>query len=170
MADCESGGTGSRFLANLAYIVPGFHAYRDPTERRDEDSRLRMLLLRRLGEIRGRLNDILGETPPETRGAAASLEERVARLDGIADAIRYAPYGFSGFFDADAIGEDALERILGADLALFEDLDEIESAIDAAPLPTRSVARRKEFLLRLDDGTERLERHLILRDKLLGTV
>lgn len=170
MADCENGGTSSRFLTNLAYLVPGYHAYRDPAARREEDSRLRVILLRRLGDIRGRLNEILDDLPPEAAAIAALLDERIVRLDGIADAIRYAPYGFSGFFDADAIAEDALERILEADLLLFEDLDAIEAAIDAAPAPPRAGARLREFYERLDDGTERLERHLILRDKLLGNV
>lgn len=170
MADSAGGGTGSRFLTNLAYIVPGYHAYRDPAARRDEDSQLRLILLRRLGEIRGRLNEILGELPVEAAAIAAPLDDRIVRLDGVADAIRYAPYGFSGFFDADAIAEDALERILEADLILFEDLDAIEGAIDGAPAPPRAGARLREFYQRLDEGTERLERHLILRDKLLGNV
>ncbi len=166
----ESRLAGSRFLENLAYIVPGYQGYKDPANRREEDSRLRARVLQRLAAVHAGLNALI--TAAVGLDAAPNLvepfAERIHRLDGIADAVRYAPYGFSGFFDALDVREDSLERILEADLLLFQDLDTLEEVADRPNLPARSGARRTAFLRQLDEATDSLERHLILRDKILG--
>lgn len=166
----ELRSSGARFLANLAYLVPGYRGYRDREKRREEDSRLRSLVLGRLGEIRESLTDLLA--PPADRGPAPlwapRLEEPARKLETIGDAVRYAPYGFSGFFDASSVREDTLERVLVADLLLFEDLDRIEALLGHVPEGHDIEAAVGGFLHLLNDGIERLERHLILRDKILG--
>ncbi len=160
---------GSRFLENLAHLVPGYAGYREKDHRRDEDARLRSRLLQRLLEIRGCLSNLVsGSGLESSAGCSEHLESRAARLDGIADAIRYAPYGFSGFFDAATIREDALDRILEADLLLFYDLDAIERACERIAAHPRPNGRFREAIEEADRAIEGLERHLIVRDKLLG--
>jgi len=162
---------GSRFLENLAHLVPGYQGYRDRDCRREEDSRLRARLLQRLASLRGTLAEFTDATGAElTWRCAEILDRRACRLEGIADAIRYAPYGFSGFFDAGAVREDALERILEADLVLFDDLDMVERAIDRISIHPRPNARFRDAVAEIDERIECLERHLIMRDKLLGDV
>jgi hypothetical protein len=165
----ELRSSGARFLANLAYLVPGYSGYRERDRRREEDSRLRSLVLGRLVEIRGGLTEILSALPDaKPTSWSDRLEERARKLDVIADAVRYAPYGFSGFFDATEIREDTLERILEADLLLFDDLDAIEALLGAAPPHHAGGAALQSFLTALDEAIDRLERHLIQRDKVLG--
>ncbi len=161
--------TGSRFLENLAYLVPGSVGYRDRSRRKDEDSRLRSLLLHRLTEIRGTIVDLLArlaEGPPATW--MDGIEERARNLDTLADAIRYAPYGFSGFFDAPSIAEETLDQILEVDLLLFEDLDHIEQTLLQHRSPLLRGGEPPGFLEMLDRRIMGLERHLIRRDKILG--
>lgn len=161
---------GSRFLENLAHIVPGYQGYRERDKRRDEDSRLRGRLLQHLAAIRGSLADLITAVGAEADGCADVLDRRAVRLDGIADAIRYAPYGFSGFFDATVIREEALDHILEADLLLFDDLDAIERATDRIAIHPRPASRFRVAIEEMDQRIEDLERHLITRDKLLGDV
>jgi hypothetical protein len=152
-------------------MVPGYRGYRDRELRRDEDSRLRAHLLQRLSSIRESLSDLITAAGAElSDGCGEILDRKAARLDGVADAIRYAPYGFSGFFDAIEIREDALDRILEADLLLFDDLDAIERAVDRIPIRPRATSRFRVAVLEIDERIENLERHLITRDKLLGDV
>jgi hypothetical protein len=166
----ESRPTGSRFLENLAYIVPGYQGYKDPANRREEDSRLRARILQRLASIQTGLTSMiaaasaLDAAPNLTEG----FDERAQRIGGIADAVRYAPYGFSGFFDALDVREDSLERILEADLLLFRDLEALEAVLDRPSLPFRAGPRRAAFLSQIDEAMNSLECHLILRDKILG--
>lgn len=162
---------GSRFLENLAHLVPGVQGYRARDRRRDEDSRLRAQVLQRLSVIRGSLTEMVTVSGTEPIGISADLlDRRAVRLDGIADAIRYAPYGFSGFFDATAVREEAIDRILEADLLLFDDLDAIERATDRITIHARSASQLRATIAELDRRIEDLERHLITRDKLLGDV
>lgn len=166
----ESRPAGSRFLENLAYLVPGYQGYKDPSNRREEDSRLRTLVLARIAAVRERLASRIGAA--EALDASPTLidgfEDRCHRLEGVAEAVRYAPYGFSGFFDALDVREDSLERVLEADLLLFQDLDLLETFLTRPSLPVRPGPRRAAFLRQLDEGIDTLERHLVLRDKILG--
>lgn len=121
--------------------------------------------------IRGSLTEMVTVSGTEPIGISADLlDRRAVRLDGIADAIRYAPYGFSGFFDATAVREEAIDRILEADLLLFDDLDAIERATDRITIHARSASQLRATIAELDRRIEDLERHLITRDKLLGDV
>lgn len=164
----ELRSSGARFLANLAYLVPGYTGYRERDQRREEDSHLRSLVLGRLVEIRGGVTEILNAVSDRKSAPWSELlEERARKLDVIADAVRYAPYGFSGFFDASEIREDTLERILEADLLLFDDLDALQALVGGAQ-PQQSGMDLQSFLTPLDEAICRLERHLIQRDKVLG--
>lgn len=165
----ESNTTGSRFLENLAYLVPCSIGYRLRGQRREEDSRLRALLLQRLRAIRGTMNDslVVPTDAPEPSWAEC-LDERADKLDRVATAIRHAPYGFSGFFEAEEIAEGTLDQILEVDLLLFEDLDAIQALLTCLEEPMTSGPAFQDFIQSLDDATRRFENHLILRDKLLG--
>ena len=159
----------SRFLQNLAYLVPGYEGYKGKERRREEDSRFRGLLLRRLTGIRGSIVDLqakLAEGKYETD--SDEVESRATSLDSLADAIRYAPYGFSGFFDATEVCEGTLDRILEVDLLLFEDLDTIEQILLRTGSASMSRSAFREFLDHLDEAIHRFEHHLIQRDKTLG--
>jgi hypothetical protein len=166
----ESRLAGSRFLENLAYIVPGYQGYKDPANRREEDSRLRSRVIQGIAAIRTKLALLIGAA--EALDAAPNLmeafEARVQRLDGISDVVRYAPYGFTGFFDALDVREDSLERVLESDLLLFQDLDGLEELLERPSLPVRTGPKRAAFLRSLDEAADDLERHLVLRDKILG--
>ena len=159
----------SRFLENLAYLVPGYQGYKEKERRREEDSRFRGLLLRRLTGIRGSIIDLLAKLAEGPHDAEVDeVEARAKTLDSLADAIRYAPYGFSGFFDAAEVAEEKLDRILEVDLLLFEDLHTIEEIL----LRNEPVSMRRSafqgYLDQLDEAILRFEHHLIQRDKALG--
>lgn len=170
MSQTEIRTTGSRFLENLAYLVPSYHGYREKGTRREEDSRLRARVLDGLGEIRGEAANLMGDLAESwSVERLAEMERRVQRLDGLADTIRYAPYGFSGFFDAAAVREESLEWILEADLLIFDDIDRLERLLRDRS-DTRSPAGFQGFLDTLDRSLRLIEEHLVLRDKALGDV
>lgn len=162
-----SGGT--RFLENLAYLVPGYRGYKEKELRREEDARLRSRVLAKLHEVHSLLEARMSKL---TEGALDShteaLDKRLRRMEGLADAVRYAPYGFSGFFDAESVREDTLERILETDLLLFQDMDDFSEAMRGAPFPPRHRSGFALFFECIDQALDRIEHRLIARDKLLG--
>jgi hypothetical protein len=163
----NSGGT--RFLENLAYLVPGYRGYKEKELRREEDARLRGRVLAKLQVVKALLEDRLARfTEQSLDSGAEAMDRRLRRVEGVADAVRYAPYGFSGFFDAEKIREETLEKILETDLLLFQDLDETVERLRGAPFPPKTKSAFATFLAELDNDIERTEARLVARDKLLG--
>jgi hypothetical protein len=170
MSQVESRSSGSRFLENLTYLVPSYLGYKERGTRREEDSRLRARVLQGLSEIRSQVANLMGDLAESWSVEHLSdLERRMQRLDALADTIRYAPYGFSGFFDAATVREESLEWILEADLLIFGDLDRMEHLLSTAD-DLRGTAGFQRFRDAFDQSTRWLEEHLVLRDKALGDV
>lgn len=170
MSQTEIHATGLRFLENLAYLVPSYNGYRQRGTRREEDSRLRARVLDGLGDIRGEAANLMNDLAESwSVERLAEVDRRVRKLDDLADAIRYAPYGFSGFFDAATVREESLEWILEADLLIFDDIDRLERLFCSAR-ETRGASGFQHFIESLDQSTRYLEEHLVLRDKALGDV
>ena len=80
----SSTGSGDRFLANLAYLVPGYRGYKEKGLRRQEDARLRSRVMTRLGDVKTLLVnrlDTLQEVNLEA--AAIQLAARITRIEKI---------------------------------------------------------------------------------------
>jgi hypothetical protein len=165
----RAASSGTRFLENLAYLVPGYRGYKEKELRREEDARLRGRVLAKLQAVRKLIEERLVRlTERSLESDAEFLDRRLRRVEGVADAVRYAPYGFSGFFDAERVSEKTLERLLEADLLLFQDLDEACERLEATPFPPRSRGGLRAFLDELDMDLDRIEARLVTRDKILG--
>ncbi|MEZ4650334.1 MAG: hypothetical protein R3E97_16420 [Candidatus Eisenbacteria bacterium] len=165
----ERPGAGDRFLANLAYLVPGYQGYKQKPTRQEEDARLRHRVLAHIAELHDLLANRHGTLLEVSLDRAADvLQQRIDRLDRLTQAVRYAPYGFAGFFDADEVTEEFLERLLELDLLLFQDFDETIEKVRGLAFPPSSRAGFDRFFLAVDAGIERIERRLVSRDKLLG--
>ena len=165
----RAASSGTRFLENLAYLVPGYRGYKEKELRREEDARLRGRVLAKLQTLRRLTEERLARLSEKGLGPEIEqLDRRVRRIESVAEAVRYAPYGFSGFFDADQVRERTLEHLLEADLLLFQDLDEATERIEAMPFPPRSRSTFNAFLGELDTDLDRIEARLVTRDKILG--
>jgi hypothetical protein len=159
----------TRFLENLAYLVPGYRGYKEKELRREEDARLRSRVLAKLAEMSRILSDRLARlTEQSLDSAAQAIDRRQRRIDALSDAIRYAPYGFSGFFDAEKVREETLDRVLETDLLLFQDLDDSIEHLKGTPFPPRNKTALNVWLDALDADIERTETRLLTRDKILG--
>jgi hypothetical protein len=159
--------SGIRFLENLAYLVPSYRGYKEKELRREEDSRLRSRVLAKLRVLQTLLDEQADHcTERELAPPAEALGGRVHRIEVVAEGVRYAPYGFSGFFDSDRVREEMLERLLEIDLLVLQDLDEAAEMLRDPP--SAPAPRFSAFLTRLDESIERIEARLITRDKILG--
>jgi hypothetical protein len=170
MTQASQQTNGLRFLENLAYLIPGFHGYRQCTLRREEDSRLRA---RVTDEIHGLLHGLEGvHNHWHPHAAPAHLEEldrQRLRLMTMCTAIRQGPYDHWGFFETDALREGTIERILEADLLILQDLEETAAMTEAGRAP--GTARGAvPYLQGLAEKVDRLEQHLIMRERVLASV
>ena len=134
-------------LEKLADAIPGLKGYREKESRRDTDKRFREYLA---GRIEGARNTI-DESKREIVSAG--------RLDGLADIdrlsqkalkaanlIRYASYGYSGFFDQVKIEEGELDRLYQYDMSLLADVEALEASAAGAATNTRECENKLNAL------------------------
>jgi signal transduction histidine kinase len=164
--------SGIRFLENLAYLVPGYQGYKQLGLRQEEDARLRARVHRRLIQVLQVLEEVRARWLGDPRdGQLTLLEQRRLRVQTIADSVRYSPYGFRGFFSLEPVPEPTLEKLLEADLLILEDLDGLQGHLEQnADAVTPAPRTARAFFRVVDENLGRLERHLIMREKVLASV
>jgi hypothetical protein len=132
----ESARAQRNALERLGEKIPGFRGFQDRELRRDVDRLLRERLASEVGRLKSGLRDRARAYTDAGRLAALGGFDRLDRvLDGLAQAIRFSDYGATGLFDAVKIGTAELDRLYQFDLAVFEDLAQIEAAVAALPVP-----------------------------------
>jgi hypothetical protein len=122
------------WLERLGEKIPGYRGFQDRELRRDVDKLQREHLGRELERLKGAARERArgfadaGDLPP-----LALFDRLDRRLDGLAQGVRFADYGASGFFDAVKIGEAELDRLHQLDLSLVDDLEQLAADVAAVP-------------------------------------
>jgi len=112
------------FLEKVADRIPGLAGYRAKEARRDTDKRLREFIASQIDRHRLRVEEIKRAATDEgDLDMLDDLGRLDARMQRTADALRFADYGYSGFFDQVKIREEELDRIYAYDEAILGDLD-----------------------------------------------
>jgi hypothetical protein len=152
-------------LERIGNAVPGFKGYRERELRRDADRLQREFLSARLDDAKKGLNAIASAA---TRGgsldAINDVETAKKRIDRVANRIRYAERGYSGFFDAVKVDENMLARVYQFDMGLIDDVDGIRTASSVAAQSADVRAALQDLIARVDALDTRLsDRENILR-------
>jgi hypothetical protein len=161
---------GLRFLENLAYLVPGSRGYRRRELRREEDSRLRARVNEEMRQALQELEQVHQRW--RSHAAAAHLDEldrQRLRLMTLCTAVRQGPYDHWSFFETDELRETTIECILEADLLILQDLAESREHVSVGTAPG-APRRAGPFLQELVAHLDRLEQHLIMRERVLASV
>ena len=124
------------WLERLVDKIPGFKGYQDRELRRDVDRMQREYLSHRFGELKAVVRRSARDYTDAGQIGLLHLFERLDRdLDGLSQAVRFADYGVSGFFDVVKIGEEELERLYQFDLSVVDDLETLAADLAAVPGP-----------------------------------
>jgi hypothetical protein len=117
------------WLERLGDKIPGYSGYTAKEQRRDVDKRHREHLAERLRAAKQPVTDVVrGLTDGGRLFEVGPLERALKKIDQAENRIRFASYGYAGFFDAVKIQEPQLDAIYRFDLALVERVEEIERA------------------------------------------
>ena len=115
------------WLERLGDKIPGYGGYVSKERRRDADKLHRDHLADRLRATKQPLNDVMRELSSGGRLFEVGPVDRVLKkIDQIENRVRFASYGYAGFFDAVKIQEAQLDRIYQFDLALVEKVEQLE--------------------------------------------
>ena len=152
-------------LERLMNSVPGFKGYRERDLRRDADRLQREHISARLEDGKKALDQVAAAL---TRGGDLDVindvETARKRIDKVANRIRYAERGYSGFLDAVKVDETILAKVYAFDMGLVEDVDGIRAAASAASGASDARAAVQDLIGRIDALDARLsERENVLR-------
>lgn len=118
----------------VAGLIPGYKGYKDKEQRRDCDRMLRHTITTRLQERKSVVDRAIAESSRKFQFDNLEPLELVKRkVERVADLVRYAPAGYSGFFDTAEVGPEQLDQIYNNDMAVLQRLDELGALIDALP-------------------------------------
>jgi len=121
-------------LERLGARIPGFGGYLERELRREVDKMQRDWLAERLDRTRESLQLRVRDWSRTGNLANLDLASSVdKRLDRVANRVRHADYGITGFFDAVKIYEPELERLYAFDLALGDQVEALLRRVDDLP-------------------------------------
>jgi hypothetical protein len=118
------------WIERLSSKIPGYSGYVDRERRRDVDKLHREHLADRLRTLKSPLTNLIGELTNSGRLLEVGpVDSAIKKLDHLENRVRFASYGYSGFFDVVKIDQAQLDSIYKFDLALVEDVDKIEAKL-----------------------------------------
>ena len=118
------------WLERLSSKIPGYSGYVDRERRRDIDKIHREHLADRLRNLKSPLSDLMRELTNSGRlFEVGPIDAAIKKLDHLENRVRFASYGYSGFFDVVKIQQPQLDLIYQFDLALVEHVDNIEAKL-----------------------------------------
>jgi hypothetical protein len=121
---------GRNWLERLSSKIPGYSGYVDRETRRDIDKLHREHLADRLRALKAPLTDVMRELTGSGRlFEVGPVDAAIKKLDRLENRVRFASYGYAGFFDVVKIEQQQLDSIYKFDLALVEHVDKIEAKL-----------------------------------------
>lgn len=140
-------------LERLGAKIPGFSGYLEREMRREVDKLQRDWLADQVDRARfainGKIREWTRQGVLENLDRASSIEKA---LDRLANRIRHADYGSSGFFDAVKIGQAELDRIYEFDLGLSDTVEYL--ALQVEQLPETADEQMLQRLLEAVEGAD----------------
>jgi hypothetical protein len=132
MGYTSDGGGEKNWLQRLAEKIPGLSGYHAKETRREVDKLYREHLADRLRKVKDNLSAVMRDMTDGGRLFEIAPVERLSKkVDTIENRVRYATYGYAGFFDAVQIKEQQLDAIYQFDLRLVEKVEAIEGHANA---------------------------------------
>lgn len=147
------------WLERLGDKIPGYSGYVDKERRRDIDKLHRVHLADRLRATKQPVSDFVRELTSTGRLFEVGPLERVSKkIDQIENRVRFASYGYAGFFDVAKVQEAELDRLYRFDLALVEKVEELERQARALAERGSSAEALKAAAAELERAADDLNR------------
>lgn len=153
------------FVESVSKRIPGYAGYLEREERRESDKLLRTHLESSLRAAKDRIDKIAVKfTDAGSIGLLKPINRATKMIEKIADRIRFADYGYSGFFDLERIGENELEKIYNFDVGLQTGIEEIGRKVDKVEAALGGVTETEAALAALLQELEGLGNRLSQRE------
>ena len=116
------------WIERLSDKIPGYSGYVDRERRRDIDKLHREHLADRLRSLKTPLTETMRDLTSGGRlFEVGPVDSAIKKLDHLENRVRFASYGYAGFFDVVKIEQQQLDSLYRFDLKLVEEVDKIEA-------------------------------------------
>ncbi len=117
-------------LQKLMASIPGFSGYRERQLRRKADQMIREHLVGLLDDTRRVMKRTISKWADQGKlEQLDALDRLLGKLTKVRDNLRFADYGYTGWFDAAKIKEDELDSLYDYDLGLREQIMRIDEVV-----------------------------------------
>ncbi|HAD82772.1 MAG: hypothetical protein A2273_08015 [Candidatus Edwardsbacteria bacterium RifOxyA12_full_54_48] len=141
------------FMEKMFRIVPGYGGYAEKESRRNTDKLLRLHLAGQLDGVKSAFDRFISDMTKqkghlELMSDASSVTKL---LEKVIDRLKYAEYGYSGFFDSPKVLEPQLDALYQFDIDLSQSIMDLKNKV-AQIKPDSSILKALlEDLRRFDD-------------------
>lgn len=160
-------------LERIVEYIPGYRGYRQRERRRDMDKALRTYVANKMREFMSKLSNL---SKPLTNAGKLDLLDDIdnlyRRLEGVADKIRLATYGYTGFFDTVKVREHELEALYQFDLQLMDAVNRLNELLETRDETTlvKDSVLLQERLNSIESNVRQLEQLMSDRTNLIINV
>jgi hypothetical protein len=149
-----------RLSERIAAFIPGFRGYKEKELRRESDRLIRNQLYLNLSNVKTDLRT-LSQKLADRRyfDVLTDMDRLLARMDRVTEKVNHASYGYTGFYDAVKVKEDALDRMIAFDNKLLDEINALASEVSAfkAALAAAVVTNFKTHIQNVSDKLDALE-------------
>ncbi len=157
-----------RLLEKISRVIPGYGGYKEKELRREADKLQRTYIAKRLSDAKSSLESANSRMTEKLFMDAVGFSDRlVRRMEKLADKVRFASYGYGGFFDMVKVREDELDKLYSFDASLLEDVDRIKAKVGELEASLDTQARAKQKLEELESLLAEVDRKIAGRDDLI---
>ncbi len=132
MEDIRGKIKGDRsFLEKIGKIIPGYSGYKEKLMRQEADKLLRDYLVQQIDIQSGYIKDIIDELTRGMKIEHLSLVDRpLKKLEKLRDRIKFAKYGYSGWFEPLKVDAGIIDKMYEFDEALINWLELLSTKIN----------------------------------------
>lgn len=165
------GDLAERFRQTVEFLakhVPGYAGYLKREERRESDKLLRGHLEGLLRGLKARVDKVAVKlTDAGSIGLLKPINTATKLIEKVADRIRFADYGYSGFFDLEKIGESELGKMYDFDKGLQIGIEEIAKKVKRVGDALGGVTETETALNALVEELEDFDNKLSQRESVI---
>jgi len=123
---------GKNIFEKIGKFIPGYKGYSEREGRRDTDKLLRVEIAKHLDHMKETINDVIRQQMDKKDVESIKDIDRLKiNLDIVANQVRYANYGESGFFDIVQINTPDLDKLYQYDLGIKQEVEQLDFKIKA---------------------------------------
>ena len=153
-------------LKDLMEKIPGYRGYAEKEARREADKELRDAVAAAFASQVTRVSRVQEQLINNGDfDTATQLDRVIGRLQHLADRIRTASYGYTGFFDDDVVNTGVLDRLYAFDLEMANGVEQVGDLIAQAGLKEN----REQNLQALEAKLDQLHDTFSQRGHLINT-